>query len=59
VIYPRLTWPKPLFGQESIGEQRFTQKTSKEAVMKLLFGVYLVGILVTVTYFSVIGLSHH
>jgi hypothetical protein len=28
-------------------------------VMKLLFGVYLVGILATVTYFAVIGLAHH
>jgi hypothetical protein len=35
---------------------------AKEAVMtsmKVLFGVYLVGILVAVAYFAVIGLSHH
>lgn len=39
-------------------EQRFTQRP-EGGVMKLLFGVYLLGIFVAVAYFMAIGLSHH
>gem|GEM_PF-7133647 len=45
--------------QRLFGEQQFHTKGVKEAEVKLLFGVYLVGILVTVAYFTAIGLSHH
>jgi hypothetical protein len=31
----------------------------EEATMKVLFGVYLIGILAGISYFAVIGLTHH
>ncbi len=58
VIYPGISARNPGFALAGIGEQRFTQRP-KGVVMKLLFGVYLVGILATVAYFAVIGLTHH